>query len=124
MEELLFKSKKALGGNAYLMFVFLFGLYNYILYLLDVIKALNYCKGLDNEPCLYSKILQEYEANLFSSQILLADDDVLPYIYDSNTQLEIALALCVDVNLVAMKIDTLIKQGHKLNQLEYKRNFM
>lgn len=67
---------------------------------------------------------QEYEANLFASQILLPEDEILSLVYGGYTQFEIALSLRVDVNLVALKIETLIHQGHNLRKLDYKRNFM
>lgn len=67
---------------------------------------------------------QEFEANLFASQILLPDDEILEYVFEGHTQYEIALAMMSNINLVAMKIETLIAQGYDLNKLEYKRNFM
>lgn len=67
---------------------------------------------------------QEYEANLFTSQLLLPDDEILEHIGYGRTQLEIAQAMGSDVNLVAMKIETLMKQGYALRGLEYQRNFL
>lgn len=67
----------------------------------------------------------EYEANIFAANFLLPDDDVLDYIknyqYDSE---QIARAMRSDINLVALKVDNLIRRGYNLRPQESKSNFL
>lgn len=60
------------------------------------------------EDNIFNKTLNrlEYEANLFTAEILLPDDEILEYAYNGNTQVVITLAMRSDVNLLAMKIDS------------------
>jgi Zn-dependent peptidase ImmA (M78 family) len=68
--------------------------------------------------------LMEYEANIFASQISLPDDDVLEHIEMGCDAYQIARAMGSDINLVALKIDTLISQGYLLRPLEHKNDFL
>jgi Zn-dependent peptidase ImmA (M78 family) len=68
--------------------------------------------------------LMEREANIFASQISLPDDDVLECIDMGYDSCQIAEAMGTDANLVALKIDTLISQGHLLRPLEHKNDFL
>ena len=66
----------------------------------------------------------EYEANIFAASLLLDDDTVLEYItygYDSQ---QIAAAMETDINLVALKIDCLISDGHRLQVQEHNSKFL
>ena len=49
----------------------------------------------------------EYEANIFASQISLPDDEILEYIENGYDIQQIARAMHSDINLVALKTDTL-----------------
>ena len=55
----------------------------------------------------------EYEANIFASQISLPDDEILEYIENGYDIQQIARAMHSDINLVALKTDTLIAQGYR-----------
>lgn len=61
----------------------------------------------------------EYEANVFASQIALPDDDFLELAERGYDTQQIARALNSDINLVALKADTLISQGYRLRQQEH-----
>ncbi len=56
----------------------------------------------------------EYEANVFASQLLLSDEAVLECVELGYDLQETAFALRSDVNLLALKLDTLIAEGHLL----------
>lgn len=60
----------------------------------------------------------EYEANIFASQASLPDDTILEYIENGYDIQQIARAMCSDINLIALKVDTLIAQT-VLTDLEY-----
>ena len=66
----------------------------------------------------------EYEANIFVAQISLPDDEILDYIELGFDVQQIAKAMESDINLVALKADALILQGHNLRPQEFKRNFL
>lgn len=66
----------------------------------------------------------EYEANIFASQIALPDDEVLDYIAQGYDIYQTAKAMYSDINLVALKIDTLINQGYTLRQMERRNDFL
>ena len=58
----------------------------------------------------------EYEANIFASQASLPDDTILEYIENGYDIQQIARAMCSDINLIALKVDTLIAQGYQLRK--------
>lgn len=66
----------------------------------------------------------EYEANIFVAQISLPDDEILEYIDRGYDIQQIARAMNSDINLVALKADALIMQGHNLRPQEYRGNFL
>lgn len=66
----------------------------------------------------------EYEANIFVAQISLPDDEILEYIDRGYDIQQIASAMNSDINLVALKADALIMQGHNLRPQEYSGNFL
>ena len=66
----------------------------------------------------------EYEANVFATQIALPDDDFLDLAEQGYDVQQIARAMHSDVNLVALKADTLISQGYRLRPQEYKNRFL
>ena len=72
-----------------------------------------------------SKILQEfmlydmaskpeYEANVFASDLLIDDDEILSLLKDDYDVVHIAGELQVDINLVLIKVDELRKRGYKV----------
>lgn len=66
----------------------------------------------------------EYEANIFATQIALPDDDFLDLAEQGYDVQQIAAALHSDVNLVALKADTLISQGYRLRPQEHRNDFL
>lgn len=66
----------------------------------------------------------EYEANIFASQASLPDDTILEYIENGYDIQQIARAMSSDINLVALKVDTLIAQGYQLRKQEHRSDFL
>jgi Zn-dependent peptidase ImmA (M78 family) len=66
----------------------------------------------------------EYDANLFASEILLKDDEVIELASSGYDIDQIARSLGSDVNLVALKLDTLSRQGHPFKRFYSKSNFL
>jgi Zn-dependent peptidase ImmA (M78 family) len=66
----------------------------------------------------------EYEANIFAANLLLGDDEVLEYIKNGFDTLQIASATETDINLVALKVDYLIRNGHNLIKQEHNSKFL
>ena len=66
----------------------------------------------------------EYEANVFAAALMLPDDEVLEYIRQGLDIHQIASAMMSDVNLVALKADTLISHGAPLRPQEHKTKFL
>ena len=66
----------------------------------------------------------EYEANIFATQIALPDDDFLELAEQGYDVQQIANAMHSDVNLMALKADTLISQGYRFRQQEHQRDFL
>lgn len=66
----------------------------------------------------------EYEANIFAAQVSLPDDEILEYIEKGFDIQQIARAMHSDINLVALKTDTLIAQGFRLRHQEYSNRFL
>ncbi len=66
----------------------------------------------------------EYEANIFASQASLPGDTILEYIENDYDIQQIARAMSSDINLVALKVDTLIAQGYQLRKQEHRSDFL
>lgn len=66
----------------------------------------------------------EYEANLFAAQLMLPDDETKGYIYKGYDVHQIARAMRSDINLVAIKVAELNRQGCCFREQEYKNNFL
>lgn len=66
----------------------------------------------------------EYEANIFASQASLPDDAILEYIENGYDIQQIARAMNSDINLIALKVDTLIAQGYHLRKQEHRNDFL
>lgn len=67
---------------------------------------------------------REYEANLFAADLLLDDREMIGYIRDGLDTVGIATATGTDINLVALKIDCLIREGYKLREQEHDPKFL
>ena len=66
----------------------------------------------------------EYEANVFVAQASLPNDTILEYIRQGYDIQQIASAMNSDINLIALKVDTLIYQGYNLRKQEHQNNFL
>lgn len=67
----------------------------------------------------------EYEANVFASEILLPDDEILEHIYNGYDSQQIACMMHSDINLVALKAATLdFKRGYGFRNIEYDSRFL
>ena len=66
----------------------------------------------------------EYEANLFAAQVSIPDDEILDYIEKGYDIQQIAMAMYSDINLIALKVDTLISQGYRLRHQEHRNDFL
>ena len=66
----------------------------------------------------------EYEANIFAAALLLDDDEVLDMIDRGYDAAQIATATRSDVNLVALKVDSLIQDGYRLRRQDHNSTFL
>ena len=66
----------------------------------------------------------EYEANVFAAQASLPEDELLEYIEQGYSLQQTAKAMNSDANLVALKVDTLIRQGYQLRRQDHKNDFL
>ena len=66
----------------------------------------------------------EYEANIFAAQISLPDDEILEYIYQGYDVGQIARAMDSDINLVALKVAELNRQGYSFREQEFRGDFL
>ena len=66
----------------------------------------------------------EYEANLFAAQLMLPDDEIKEYIYKGFDIHQIARAMRSDINLVAIKVAELNRQGYGFRTQEFRNNFL
>ena len=57
----------------------------------------------------------EYEANVFAAEILLDDKEVYELAQEGFDEEQIASALCVDADLVRIKMNEMNKQGYEFN---------
>lgn len=71
-----------------------------------------------------SESRMEYEANVFAAELELDDDKFLEYCRQGYDIQQIAYAMGSDINLIALKADTLILQGHCLHRQDYKNDFL
>jgi len=66
----------------------------------------------------------EYEANVFAAQLELDDSEFLEYSKRGYDIQQIASAMNSDINLIALKADTLILQGYSLRPQEHRNDFL
>ena len=67
---------------------------------------------------------REYEANIFAANLLLDDREILKYIKEGYDTLQIAKMTYTDINLVALKVDFLIRNGYYLKSQDYNSGFL
>ena len=66
----------------------------------------------------------EYEANIFAAELLLDTVSVLEYVKNGYDSLQIASATETDINLVALKVDSLIHSGYDLREQPHNSKFL
>ena len=66
----------------------------------------------------------KYEANVFASQLSLGDEEFLEYVEFGYDVQQIAKAMHSDINLIALKIDTIISQGYRLRRQEHQNDIL
>ena len=66
----------------------------------------------------------EYEANVFAAQASLPDDTIIEYIKNGYDIQQIAKAMHSDINLIALKVDTLNSQGYQFRKQEHRNDFL
>ncbi len=66
----------------------------------------------------------EYEANVFASQVALSDEEFLELCNEEYDVQQIAMATRSDINLVALKADTMISQGYRLRKQDHSSDFL
>jgi len=77
------------------------------------------------ELMLYDmSVRREYEANVFAAELLLDDGEMLDLIAEGMDAAQIAAATETDVNLVALKADSLIRAGYALRGQEHNAKFL
>ena len=59
----------------------------------------------------------EYEANLFTAEIMLPDEEILEYIYQGYDAEKIAKAMYSDINLVALKVSELRTRDYPFRKI-------
>jgi len=88
-------------------------------------------QNLAKQVCLQEFMLYdmksrpEFEANLFASEILLSDDNILILAHEGLDIEQISKELCVDINLVALKVSSMNAKGYDfLNVLDIQSDFL
>lgn len=66
----------------------------------------------------------EYEANIFAAQVSLPDEDVVEYIFQGYDVGQIAKAMGSDINLIALKVAELSRQGYAFRKQEFQGDFL
>lgn len=74
-------------------------------------------QNLAKQVCLQEFMLYdmksrpEFEANLFASEILLSEDKILTLAHEGFSIEQISKELCVDINLIALKVTSMNSKG-------------
>lgn len=66
----------------------------------------------------------EYEANMFAAELLVQEDELMDLIKESKSLNEIAKIICIDPNLISMKVKRLIDKGYCLIPQDYNSKFL
>lgn len=66
----------------------------------------------------------EYEANMFAAELLIDDGDILPLIEEGYSAEQIAAQLETNVNLIALKVESLSQAGHRFGHVDYQNRFL
>ena len=66
----------------------------------------------------------EYEANLFTAELTLPDDKTIQLIRDGYDSEQIARSLNSDINIVALKVDNLVRGGQPFRTIDHDSQFL
>lgn len=66
----------------------------------------------------------EYEANVFAAQLSLPDNEIIDLIRQGMDIQQAASYMNSDINLVALKVDTLRNRGFNFNRQEHSNTFL
>lgn len=66
----------------------------------------------------------EYEANMFTAELLVQEEELIALIKESKTLNEISKILYIDPNLISMKVKRLIDKGYCLIPQDYNSSFL
>ncbi len=66
----------------------------------------------------------EYEANVFTAELTLPDDETIELIQDGYDSEQIARSLKSDINLVALKVDNLVRGGLPFRTIDHDSRFL
>ena len=88
-------------------------------------------QNLAKQVCLQEFMLYdmksrpEFEANLFASEILLSDDNILILAHEGLDIEQISKELCTDINLIALKVSSMNTRGYRFNNtIDAKSDFL
>lgn len=66
----------------------------------------------------------EYEANVFAAQLSIPDQEFIDYIKQGYDIQSIARFMNSDINLLALKLETLVSQGYAFRSMEHQSDFL
>ncbi|MCF0128135.1 MAG: hypothetical protein HUJ70_06165 [Pseudobutyrivibrio sp.] len=106
------------------MTAILLGTYNGSAYLRELLDSLFAQTNQEFKLFETNGDRMEYEANVFAAQLSLPDEEILSYIEEGLDIQQIAGIMHTDVNLVALKNDTLIAQGYRFRRQDHTNTFL
>jgi Zn-dependent peptidase ImmA (M78 family) len=81
--------------------------------------------GLKEFTLYDMRTIQEYQANIVAAEILLDTDELLEYVRSYQyTAEQVARAMNTDINLVALKIAHLTRNGYDLRPIDHRSDFL
>ena len=66
----------------------------------------------------------EYEANLYAAELLIPEEKLIEYINEGLSIDEVSKSLCLDRNLIAMKVKLLIDDGYDFLRQDFVSDFL
>jgi len=66
----------------------------------------------------------EYEANLFAAELLLPEEEILELAERGYDIAEMALSMGTDINLLSLKLASMVSQGSSLRSFEHRSDFL
>ncbi len=66
----------------------------------------------------------EYEANIFAAQLSVSDEEFIEYVEQGYDIQSIARVMNSDINLLALKLESLVGQGYQFRTIEHQNDFL